>query len=82
MLPSFPQSFVPFGSLPGNVSNNGQNMNRTDSPFRPSIVEINQNFPANKNIFKVSNKSTRKRTKTLFKLTIFSGIFIVNVMLG
>ena len=33
--PSFPQSFVPFGSLPGNVSNNGQNVNRTDSPFRP-----------------------------------------------
>ena len=34
MLPSFRQSFVPFGSPPGNVSNNGQNMNRTDSPFR------------------------------------------------
>ena len=33
--PSFPQSFVPFGSLPGNVSNNGQNVNRTDSLFRP-----------------------------------------------
>ena len=35
MLPSFPQSFVPFDSPLGNVSNNGQNMNRTDSPFRP-----------------------------------------------
>ena len=35
MSPSFPQSLVPFGSPPGNVSNNGQNMNRTDSPFRP-----------------------------------------------
>ena len=33
--PSFPQSFVPFGSPPGNVSNNAQNINRTDSPFRP-----------------------------------------------
>ena len=33
--PSFPQSFVPFGSPPRNVSKNGQNMNRTDSPFRP-----------------------------------------------
>ena len=35
MSPSFPQSSVPFGSLPGNMSNNGQNMNRADSPFRP-----------------------------------------------
>ena len=35
MSPSFPQSFVPFGSPPGNVSNNGQNMNRTYSPFLP-----------------------------------------------
>ena len=34
MSPSFPQSFVPFGSPPRNVSSNGQNMNRTDSPFR------------------------------------------------
>ena len=35
MSPSFPKSFIPFGSPLENVSNNGQNMNRTDSPFRP-----------------------------------------------
>ena len=47
-----------------------------------TTVEINKNFPGNKNMFKVSNKNTRKKTKTLFKLTIFFGIFIVNVKLG
>ena len=35
MSPSFPQSFVPFGSPPRNVPKNGQNINRTDSPYRP-----------------------------------------------
>ena len=34
MSPSFPKSFVPFRRPPGNVSNNGQSMNRTHSPFR------------------------------------------------
>ena len=35
------------------------------------IVEINKNSPVNKKMSKVSNKNTRKRTKTLFKFTIF-----------
>ena len=47
-----------------------------------TIVEINKNFLANKNMFKVSNKNTRKRTKALLKVKSFSGIFAVNVKLG